>query len=74
VPAGPLPDSDMNSDITKVFKSRAFLDSFSEGLIIQDLEGHIVDANSASSTLLGISRDKLLGRTSFDPPWRADIA
>jgi diguanylate cyclase (GGDEF)-like protein/PAS domain S-box-containing protein len=57
--------------IARIFASRAFLDSFADGLIVQDLEGRIVDANVAASDLLGVERDQLLGCTSSDAPWHA---
>ena len=60
-----------NVPIEQLFASRAFLDSFNDGLIVQDLEGRIVDANVAASQLLGVPRDQLLGRTSYDPRWNA---
>jgi diguanylate cyclase (GGDEF)-like protein/PAS domain S-box-containing protein len=66
-----LPDDEVAGPIAKIFASRAFLDSFADGLIIQDLESRIVDANVAASDLLGVDHDQLLGRTSFDPPGHA---
>jgi diguanylate cyclase (GGDEF)-like protein/PAS domain S-box-containing protein len=66
-----LPDDQATGLIAKIFASRAFLDSFADGLIIQDLEGRIVDANVAASELLGVEHDQLLGRTSTDASWHA---
>ena len=42
-----------------------------EGLVTQDRDGRVIDANDAALTILGLSRDELLGRTSIDPRWRA---
>src|ERR1019366_2538881 len=62
-----LPDDGISGPIAGIFASRVFLDSINDGLIVQDLEGRIVDANVAASSLLGLRRDQLLGRTSLDP-------
>jgi diguanylate cyclase (GGDEF)-like protein/PAS domain S-box-containing protein len=66
-----LPGSEAAGQIAQIFASRAFLDSFNDGLVVQDLDGRIIDANVAASELLGVTRDQMLGRTSFDPRWSA---
>ena len=66
-----LPDDGISGPIAGIFASRVFLDSFNDGLIVQDLEGRIVDANVAASSLLGLTHDQLLGRTSLDPRWNS---
>jgi PAS domain S-box-containing protein len=45
--------------------------AISEGLVFQDKEGKIVEANAAAETVLGLTREELLGRASVDPNWRA---
>jgi PAS domain S-box-containing protein len=45
--------------------------AMSEGLVIHGADGRIVDLNRAAETLLGLTRDQILGRTSMDPRWRA---
>jgi diguanylate cyclase (GGDEF)-like protein/PAS domain S-box-containing protein len=57
--------------ITRALESRPFLDSITEGLVVHGLDGRIVDANQAASTLLGLTRDQLLGRISADPRWHS---
>jgi PAS domain S-box-containing protein len=42
----------------------------SVGVVFQDTEGRIVDANPAAQQLLGLTREQLLGLTSFDAGWR----
>lgn len=42
-----------------------------EGVVVQDSSGQIVSANASAALILGLSMDQLLGRTSFDPRWRA---
>lgn len=40
------------------------------GVIYENSDGTIVDANPAAERILGLTRDQLLGRTSMDPRWR----
>jgi len=42
-----------------------------EGLVIQDENGQILEANVYAENLLGLTVDQLAGRTSIDPRWRA---
>jgi len=58
-------------ELDKVFTSRTFLDSLSEGVVFQGADGAIVDGNEKALELLGLSRDQFLGRTSYDPAWGA---
>jgi PAS domain S-box-containing protein len=41
------------------------------GVVVQDPNGLIVEANDLACTLLGLTRDHLQGRTSTDPRWKA---
>ncbi len=41
------------------------------GVVFQDADGRIIDANPAAQRLLGLTREQLLGLSSFDPRWRA---
>ncbi len=50
---------------------RLLFQTMSEGVVFQGADGAITDANPAAETLLGLSVDQLLGRTSVDPRWRA---
>lgn len=50
---------------------RQDLDALSEGLVWQDGEGRIIDANAAAAPILGLSLDELLGRSPHDPRWYA---
>lgn len=43
----------------------------STGVIVQDPSGAIVAATTAAESVLGLTRDQLLGRTSADPRWVA---
>lgn len=50
---------------------RAVIDGTAAGMVVQDEQGRIVDANPAAEHLLGLTRDQLMGVTSVDPRWRA---
>jgi diguanylate cyclase (GGDEF)-like protein/PAS domain S-box-containing protein len=47
------------------------LDHIDLGVVRHDADGIIVAANATAAILLGLTRDQLLGRDSFDPRWRA---
>ncbi len=57
--------------LESIFSSSTFLNSFTDGILLQDLGGLVVDANMAASELLGVSREQLLGHSSFDERWHA---
>jgi PAS domain S-box-containing protein len=44
--------------------------AISKGLIFQDKDGVVVDANPAAEQLLGLSREQLLGRTCTQQSWK----
>jgi len=69
-------------DITSLFHAEQSLANYKEmysilfqslgmGIIFQDQDGQIIDANPAAETLLGVSRENLLDRTSEAPDWKA---
>lgn len=47
------------------------LGAIGEGLVLQDVEGAIIEWNPGAERLLGLTADELAGRTSIDPRWRA---
>ncbi len=49
----------------------SFIDSINLGLVLQDVDGHIVECNAAATEILGLSYDEILGRTSRDIDWGA---
>ncbi|MGE5394321.1 MAG: ATP-binding protein [Candidatus Saccharibacteria bacterium] len=51
-------------------KFRILFETMSTGIVFQDAEGNIISANSASQKILGLTLDKMLGRTSMNPEWR----
>ena len=57
-------------DASERSKARV-LESLAEGVVLQDVDGHIVEWNPAAERVLGMSGEQLSGRTSTDPLWRA---
>ncbi|CAN5597020.1 hypothetical protein BH10ACT1_BH10ACT1_17640 [soil metagenome] len=49
----------------------SILDALTEGLVLHDVDGVILECNPAAMRLLGLSADELIGRTPKDPGWRA---
>jgi PAS domain S-box-containing protein len=50
---------------------RSVVEVLAEGIVLQDARGEIIAFNDRAGKILGLSRDQLTGRTSFDPEWRA---
>ena len=45
--------------------------AMAEGVVVQDADSVILACNQAAETLLGLTADQMMGRTSLDPRWRA---
>ncbi len=45
--------------------------SLAEGVVIHAADGRIVECNSQAQSILGLTRQQLLGKHSVDPEWRA---
>lgn len=52
-------------------KHRALFENMTLGVVHQDANGKIIEANKAAERILGLTRDQLLGKTSYDPDWQA---
>jgi len=50
---------------------RSLYMAVSGGIVVQNEDGAVIDANEAASEILGLSLPEIQGRTSFDPPWQA---
>lgn len=65
----------LQTDVTEQVHLRnrlqALFEGASTGLVMQDSEGRITDANRQAQHLLGLTREQLMGRESIDPRWRA---
>ena len=49
---------------------QAVFAGMAEGAVIQERDSKIIEANLSAESVLGLTRDQLLGRTSFDPRWQ----
>lgn len=58
----------VGADRAKRFDS--FLAGLQEGVIIQDENSNILEANPSAAEALGLTLDQLLGRHSYDPRWK----
>ncbi len=50
---------------------KTVFDTMIEGVVIHDEHGSIVKFNKAALDILGLTEDQLIGKTSYDPSWRA---
>ena len=51
-------------------KHRTLFETMSQGVVYQNAEGIITDANPAAERILGLSLNQLQGKTSMDPRWK----
>lgn len=52
-------------------RKRQIFATMVDGLVVQSLDGVIVDWNPAAERVLGLTADELAGRSSIDPRWHA---
>ena len=52
-------------------KYRETFETMVLGVVYQNADGSITDANPAAERILGLSLDQMQGRTSIDPRWKA---
>ncbi|MHB8997697.1 MAG: PAS domain S-box protein [Armatimonadota bacterium] len=50
-------------------KFRFLFDTMAQGVLVQDPEGAVLEANQAAADILGLSMEELLARTSASPEW-----
>ncbi len=50
---------------------RSVITAMSEGIVVMNQRGQIETCNASAERILGLSYDQIIGRTSFDPRWRA---
>lgn len=50
---------------------RTTIASMAEGVVMLDKNGFIVSINDAAQSILGLTRDQMMGRSSVDARWRA---
>lgn len=51
-------------------QSNLFLNSLSEGVVVQNNKGYILECNTAAEKILGLTVDQMQGKSSLDPLWR----
>ncbi|MBT8340898.1 MAG: PAS domain S-box protein [Desulfatitalea sp.] len=51
-------------------KYRHLYETMTQGVVIQDSGGRIIEANRAACEILGLAMDQLLGKTPYDSRWR----
>ncbi|XOV93710.1 MAG: PAS domain S-box protein [Bacteroidota bacterium] len=49
----------------------AIINSLHEGVVVQGINDTIIVANNSAAKILGLTKDQLLGKDSFDPRWKA---
>lgn len=52
-------------------RNHAIISNFSDGVVIQDMNGAIISCNKSAEQILGLSFEQMLGRKSIDPRWRS---
>jgi two-component system, chemotaxis family, CheB/CheR fusion protein len=52
-------------------KFRTLFDTMMQGVVYQNADGTIINANPAALRILGVTLDEITGRTSMDPRWKA---
>ena len=50
-------------------KYRHLFESMTQGVVMQDAEGRIIEANLAACEIMGLTMDQMLGKTASDPRW-----
>ncbi len=49
----------------------AVINSLHEGLVVQAPDDRVIIANESAGKILGLTREQLLGKDSYDPRWKA---
>ncbi len=51
-------------------KYRHLYETMTQGVVIEDSEGKIIEANKSACNILGLSLEQLLGKTAYNPRWK----
>lgn len=62
---------DVTQEFEREVKFQNILNTLNEGLVIQNETGKIIQFNPAALSILGLTEDEILGRSSSDPRWRS---
>ncbi len=49
----------------------AVINALHEGIVVQSMDDTIILANNSAGKILGLTREQLLGKDSYDPRWKA---
>ncbi len=61
-----------NKEINEKFNFyKTTFDHITDGVVLQDSTGKIIDFNNAALKMLDLTADQITGKTSMDPDWRA---
>lgn len=52
-------------------KNRFLYENMVQGVVYHNSEGEIIDSNKAAASILGLTTDQLVGKTSKDPRWKS---
>ncbi len=52
-------------------KHRILLENMTQGVVYQNSKDEVIYANNAAAEILGLTKDQLYGKSSFDPGWKA---
>lgn len=55
----------------KLLQAFVAIENMQEGFVIQNKEGQITDYNPSALRILGLTDDQILGKSSYDPSWKA---
>ncbi|MCX6004792.1 MAG: PAS domain S-box protein [Chloroflexi bacterium] len=50
---------------------RLLFETMAQGVVYQDADGKIISANPVALRIMGLTQDQIMGRTSYDPRWKA---
>lgn len=62
-------ENDVTDRVNEHNRKNAIFENATAGIVIHDEEGNTVDCNREAASILGLSRDQLLGRTAMDSEW-----
>ncbi len=62
---------DVTQDVTQQQRLESIFATLSEGVVLTDLDGQILEYNAAALRILGLTADELCGRSAMDASWEA---
>lgn len=62
-------ESEITEQVEARNQMRSIFAAVAEGIVLQNASGEIVECNAAAERILGLKRDAMCGRTSYDERW-----